>query len=141
MSCVSQPFPYCDKIPDKVNKEEKIYFALWLEMFQSMGTWPHCYRPVVRQSIIEDGCVVEHSCLPHVAGKQREPERKGLGTTYILQRHALSDWLPLSRSHLNVYHFPIAPLNYEPISAIDEVKALLIQSLLQSPVCEHSIGE
>lgn len=34
-------------------KSKKGYFGLWFHKFQSKVNWLHCYRPVVRQSILE----------------------------------------------------------------------------------------
>jgi hypothetical protein len=76
-----------------------------------------------------------------VARKQRDTERKRLGTRYTLQRHTSSNPLPPIRSHLSVSTTSqLSNYGSTNDNSIDEVTALMIQSLANIPTSEHCSG-
>jgi hypothetical protein len=82
------------KKPEKINlKEEKAYFGSWLQRFQSVVIWLHCYGLIVKQNIMVGAVAEQSSSLHGNQEAERDREgwgreeggREGLGTKHTLQ--------------------------------------------------------
>jgi hypothetical protein len=71
------------------------------------------HSPVARQKQHYWKSLAEQISLPTVARKQRERDRKELGTAHIFPGHTLNDLLPPVR-----HHFLIKPSYYEFINRL-----------------------
>lgn len=91
--------------------------------------WPHCYGPVVKQKINGGEGVVEQSCSHHVGWEAKRKDKKDIAFRGML----------LKTYHLQFHYLPIihSPMNLSMNYSINDVKALMIQSLPQSPISEY----